>query len=232
MRVWITRSEPGATRLANHLEALGFRCRLAPLINIEPTHSPPPLHPFEHVIFLSEHAVTCAGQEPLTAAAQAQWYAIGPTTAAALAAIAPRLVITPSVASSEGLLALPGLAVVQGQAVLVVAGEEGRDTLVPELRRRGASVERWCVYRRALILSQTVQPQAQDVCIASSAMVLEPLTDKWVGAGGELSTPVCVPSQRVAGAAKKLGWLQVWVSDGPTPAAVASCLEQRAQRQT
>jgi len=240
MRVWITRSEPGATRLASHLEGLGYHCRLAPLIRIEPTHSRAPhcasstpgASGFEHVIFLSEHAVICALQQPSPVVAQAQWYAIGPTTAAALERFAPSSVTTPGVASSEGLLALSGLAVVQGQAVLVVAGEDGRDTLVPELRRRGARVERWCVYRRALIMSQSLQPQVHDVCVASSAMALEPLTAKWVSAGGELSAPVCVPSQRVADVAKQLGWSQVWVSDGPTPAAVAQCLGTRTLRQT
>lgn len=236
MRVWITRSEPGATRLANHLAPLGYDCRLAPLIDIHPTHEAPPTGRFEHVIFLSEHAVSCAFEQGASVAERAQWYAIGPATAAALESNRRPTalpVITPAGAasgasdssdSSEGLLELPMLAAVQNQRVLVVAGEGGRDTLVTELRKRGARVERWCVYRRALLQSQTLTPKARDVCIASSAAVLEALVEKWLGAGGELSAPICVPSQRVAQQAKQLGWTQVWVSDGPAPAAVAATL--------
>ena len=234
MRVWITRSEPGATRLADHLTPLGYDCRVAPLIDIQATHAAPPTGQFEHVIFLSEHAVSWAFEQGVSVAERAQWYAIGATTAAAVERYRTLSVVVPpaggSSATSEGLLDLPMLAAVQNQRVLVVAGEGGRDTLVTELRKRGARVEQWCVYRRALLQSQTLTPKAQDVCVASSAAVLEPLAEKWLGAGGELSAPLCVPSQRVAEQAKQQGWSQIWVSDGPAPQAVAAALAQETGR--
>ena len=234
MRVWVTRSEPGATRLATHLGELGYECLRAPLIAIEATDETPPSGGFEHVIFLSEHAVSHALGRGLAAGERAQWYAIGPATAAALhqaqsasadadVDIVGRL-MTPSETTSEGLLALPSLAAINGQRLLLVAGEDGRDTLLRELQQRGARVDRWCVYRRTLIESQMLAPQPEDACVASSAMVLEALTNKWLAAGGELSAPLCVPTQRVARVAQDLGWRQPVVSNGPTPAAVAAAL--------
>ena len=224
MRVWITRSEPGATRLANHLAPLGYDCRLAPLIDIHPTHEAPPTGRFEHVIFLSEHAVSCAFEQGASVAERAQWYAIGPATEAAFAGIcadlnatreaqiSPPQVFVPEQARSEGLLQAPALqaSALQGQKVLLVAGEDGRELIASTLVERGADVSTWLVYRRVATdnsLAQIVQQApSPDLCVASSGFGLELLTRLWFDAGGGAEVPVCVPSPRIAAMAKQLGW--------------------------
>ena len=60
MRVWITRTEPGATRLAAAVEQLGFTALKAPVLRIEPCCAKPPQGPFDFALFVSEHAVVHA----------------------------------------------------------------------------------------------------------------------------------------------------------------------------
>ena len=224
MRVWITRSEPGATRLADHLTPLGYDCRVAPLIDIQATHAAPPTGQFEHVIFLSEHAVSWAFEQGVSVAERAQWYAIGPATEAAFAGIcadlnatreaqiSPPQVFVPEQARSEGLLQAPALqaSALQGQKVLLVAGEDGRELIASTLVERGADVSTWLVYRRVATdnsLAQIVQQApSPDLCVASSGFGLELLTRLWFDAGGGAEVPVCVPSPRIAAMAKQLGW--------------------------
>jgi len=67
VKVWITRSQPGADRQAAALRDAGHEVVVAPVIRIEATGSAPPAGPFDVLVFLSEHAVR-AGLAPLRAA--------------------------------------------------------------------------------------------------------------------------------------------------------------------
>lgn len=74
--------------------------------------------------------------------------AVGEGTRRALArhgvtAISPR-----GAQNSDGLLADPELAVVNGKSVAIIDAPGGRDVLAPALRERGAHVERIAVYQR------------------------------------------------------------------------------------
>src|SRR6056297_2842229 len=121
MKVWITRSQPGADRQAAALRDAGHDVVVAPVIRIEATGSPPPAGPFDELVFLSEHAVR-AGLPPLRAAAwfiDARAFAVGARTAAVLADAGVRAA-TPEEPTSEGLLAMPAFAAVDRHRVLLV----------------------------------------------------------------------------------------------------------------
>lgn len=150
----MTRSLPGGERQAEALRAAGHECVVAPVIDIEPVSVPAPEGPFDIVIFVSEHAVRLG--LPRLDPGLATLLAVGPRTAEALQrASAERfgqrtvLVQTGARADSEGLLALPVLAAVQGRHVLIVSGVGGRELLGDQLEARGARVSRCRVYRRA-----------------------------------------------------------------------------------
>jgi uroporphyrinogen-III synthase len=109
------------------------------------------LDQFDSVIFISKNAVQYGlpqlerywPQWPV----HMGWYSVGQGTARALQDFDIDA-IYPSLASSEGLLALPQFSEVAGQSVLIVRGEGGRETLRQGLSQRGANVTYLEVYRR------------------------------------------------------------------------------------
>lgn len=78
MRVLVTRPEPGATRTAAHLAALGHAAVVAPLLEIEPVSPALPEGPFDALAFTSPNGVEAYGRvEDLPV------FAVGPRTAEA-----------------------------------------------------------------------------------------------------------------------------------------------------
>lgn len=241
--------------MAGELAAVGLVPIVAPLLAAESTQASFPANRYDHVIFVSEHAVMHANLAFLAAdatlveiAPKAQWYAIGPATDAALAtafagrstnhaeAIANPMVIVPEPARSEGLLDDERLQSIAGETVLIVAGEAGRALLADTLQARGAAVTTWTVYRRL------VQPPPAgcwpmhnevDLLVASSGQGLEILTRQWLASGEDsggtdcFDLPVCVPSPRVFELATKLGWRKPVNCPGASASAVIAGLSQQ-----
>ena len=79
---------------------------------------------------------------------KAHVFGVGAGTALALARRGITAIVPEDRSDSEGLIALPELASIRGQRVVVVGAPGGRDLIAPALRRRGARVERVHVYRR------------------------------------------------------------------------------------
>ncbi|NIW85578.1 MAG: hypothetical protein GWN09_03080, partial [Gammaproteobacteria bacterium] len=124
MRVWVTRTRPGADRQARSLSAAGHEPLVAPALTVAEVPGGAPRGPFTDVVFLSEHAVRF-GLPRLTSEAwfsDARAHAVGAATAEHLADAGIRAGF-PEEASSEGLLSLPEFADAHGLAVLIVAGE-------------------------------------------------------------------------------------------------------------
>jgi uroporphyrinogen-III synthase len=74
--------------------------------------------------------------------------AVGAGTQRALARHGIASVAPGGAQNSEGLLADPRLEDVQGKSIVIIDAPGGRDLLAPELRKRGAQVERIAVYQR------------------------------------------------------------------------------------
>jgi uroporphyrinogen-III synthase len=221
MRVWITRSQPGAERQASALRQRGYRVFVGPVLEIEPLPVPPP-GPFERVIFLSEHAVR-HGLDQLDLRG-AEVFAVGGRTAERLES-AGLAVKVPQIATSEGLLAMAELASVAGSRILIVCGEGGREVLAAELIRRGASVARLVCYRRRPAAGLDVDVAVIDAIVAASGDGLEQIARLWFGAGGSAGVALLVPSARVAARAKALGFARVRDCGGADVAAVLRQLD-------
>ena len=207
MRLWVTRTEPGASRLGKALEAAGYDAWIRPVLYIEPLPNHAPAGVFDLTVFLSEHAVhgALAGGWRETPA-----LAIGPATQAALAQYGVPAEI-PDRASSEGIAEF--LANDPPATVLVAAGAGGRDALPQLLAARGTKVVPWHLYRRTPI--RDALPDARvDGIIAGSGGGLRVARDLWFASGRSAEAPLIVPSARVADAARGMGLTNVHVSAG------------------
>ncbi len=139
--------------------------------------------------------------------------AIGAATAATLEAIGlPPDLVPADAYTSEALLATPEMQAVDGERILIITGEGGRDRLRRELTARGAEVRVLAVYRR---VPSTVTPEqlsaalerAQDL-IVTNGEALQRLLALCPEAQRErlLSRRLVVPTARVVEMAKSLGF--------------------------
>lgn len=130
--------------------------------------------------------------------------------------------------TSEALLALASLQQLDHQRILLVAGEGGRPLLAEALAERGAKVTRVAVYQRTL---QPLAPALQArlfsgnyrALIVTSSELLEHLA-KWCNQAA-LNQPLIVSSRRLATLAGILGFCDLKVASGATPAALIAALE-------
>ncbi|QJQ97308.1 uroporphyrinogen-III synthase [Halomonas sp. PGE1] len=159
------------------------------------------------------------------------YYAVGAATAAALhQALGVRVHVPPATAgedTSEALLQLGSLQRLDGEKILLVAGEGGRTLLAETLAARGARLTRLAVYRRTpLSPSPDMQRRLARgdfrALVVSSGEILEHLA-RWC-TGAALNQPLIVSSARLATLAGKLGFRAPVVASGATPTALTTAL--------
>ncbi len=250
--VLVTRPQGQAGPLCAALEQAGFEAHALPLLELDalPELSAASratvmdLDRYQHVIFVSGNAVRfgmgCIGDYWPQLPVGLNWYAVGSATAALLSGFGVSAVSFPTQAmDSEALLALPALADVAGQRVLIVKGEGGRRTLCEELQRRGATVDELACYRRrcpplaAGELAAKLQQWQVTIILLSSGEALANMrallspreTTKFTETG------LIVPSLRVARMAYEAGFRQVITAANASDAAMLQALgEWRARR--
>lgn len=232
--LWLTRSQPGAQRLAEELAGAGFASWTGSVLAIQRSQPVPqasawPLASAELVVVLSEHAVLHGQTLPWQgwAAAGAQIMAVGDRTAATLA---QRGVVaqSPRFSSSEGLLEeLLPQALVQQRRVLLLAGHQGRDSLSRELRARGADVVELPLYKRVPVAQLELPVAKIGALVASSGDGMEAADQLWRAAGGVPTLPVFLPSVRVVELAKGFGWPNAYNCEGAGPHRVIATLQSR-----
>lgn len=145
--VVVTRPAHQAGPLCAAIAAAGGEAFAFPAVEI--VGRPAPAAPdADWWVFVSPNAVTHAGAL-LDAARGARVAALGPATAAALAARGVDVAVAaPDGAGSEGLLADPRFAPATGACVAVVRGDGGRELIASTLRPRGVTVTCLEVYAR------------------------------------------------------------------------------------
>jgi uroporphyrinogen-III synthase len=171
--------------------------------------------------------------------------AIGQPTAAALNAAGYRVSVMPAEgASSEELLAMPQLAHMSGQRVLIVRGSGGRELLAEALTARGAAVQYAEVYTREparpsmqlqIEIEQLWRQGGIRAYAATSVELLEALVGIVTPRSRELmdSTALVTGSHRVADAAARLGLgSPVLLADSPDDAALTGALVRWRSAQT
>ncbi|TAK56080.1 MAG: uroporphyrinogen-III synthase [Gammaproteobacteria bacterium] len=221
--VLITRPEHQAQPLCRLIEAEGGNAILYPALAIRARADRDALrgaigdlNTFDLVVFTSANAVRF-GAGLLGQRRTLRLAAIGPATAAALNAAGYRVALMPPAgADSESLLALPELAHMSGQRVLIVRGTGGRELLARVLAERGARISYAEVYvseaaQPAPELQATVERLWQQggvqVYTATSVVLLEALTRIVPLSCRQLMdrTALLTGTHRVADAAARLG---------------------------
>ena len=222
MRVWVTRTEPGASRLGAALVEAGYKAWVRPVLKIEPIATPPPAGRFALTVFLSGHAVEFAVRNGWNSTPA---LAIGESTRRTLAhhGIDAR---TPDRSSSEGIIAV--LAANPPQSVMIAAGEGGRGVLARWLADRGIPTVKWCLYRRVAMGGSLDPAETVDAIVGSSAAALRVVANMWFASSRSARVAVLVSSERVATAARTLGFASIFVSGGAGDEAVIATLDRIA----
>lgn len=220
--VVVTRPARQAPRFIGLLREHGATAVAFPTIAIEPVPlaadavAELSIRPFDWIVYTSANAVEQALLQ-LRRPAGAKVAAIGRATARALEAAGIEVDALPSSgADSEALLAAPEFGDPRGKRILIVKGIGGRDALRVGLEGRGATVETAEIYRRVPVVpSQGAVGELRRACEATSAVIavtsvelLESLLELAGSAQVQSVRDHCllVPGERVASAARRLGW--------------------------
>jgi uroporphyrinogen-III synthase len=247
--ILVTRPAHQAQHLVELIRTAGGTPILFPVMEIVDLPDVRPLNAvidrldeFQLAIFISPNAVTKAMNlihARRTLPPGLRIAAIGKGGRKALAQFGIAQVLVPEHRfDSEGLLALPELQQMAGKKVVIFRGDGGRELLGDELQRRGGQVEYAECYRRE-------KPQADNAQLlhlwarnglhaitVTSAELLHNLFDL-VGKLGQQwmkSTPLFVPHERIAEAARGMGLTQVIVTPPGDEGLLAGLVAWRGAR--
>jgi uroporphyrinogen-III synthase len=209
--VLVTRPRTQARELVAAIEAAGGSAFCFPVLDIVAidenvvSATVDSLAKPDIVIFVSRNAV----EYGLRYSQSGQLAAIGPATAAAIAAAGRIVDIQPSAGyDSEHLLAEPVFTDVAGKHIRIIRGSAGRELLADELIARGANVDYLSVYERRLpgVSAQTLSDlearwRQGNINVITSMSVqsfrnLVTLLPAWCEAQLEV-TPLVTPAGRV-----------------------------------
>ncbi len=223
-RIVLTRPAGQVGHLAELVRAAGGEPLLFPALEILDAANLQPLfllmdrlETFDLAIFISANAVNKAlalVQSRRRWPQELRVAAVGRASERALQRHGFEAVIVPQQGfDSEALLALPELKQVAGKRVLIFRGEGGRELLAQTLARRGAAVEYAECYRRGLPridpapLIASWEQGRLDAFTATSGEALANLFELLGAAGRQClqATPLFVPHERIAAAARALG---------------------------
>ena len=224
MRVWVTRTEPGANRLETVLAAAGYEAWVHPVLRIDPITGPQPAGRFALTVFLSAHAAEFAVRNGWISTPA---LAIGEATRRALKRHGVDAAV-PRIGTSEGII--DNLAADPPQSVMIAAGKGGRGALERWLAERGIPMVKWCLYRRVGIEDSLDPAETIDAIVGSSAAALRVVANMWFASSRSARVVVLVPSERVATAARTLGFARVFVSEGAGDQALIATLDRIANK--
>ncbi len=251
LKILVTRPQHQADNFCHLLATAGARPERFATLEI---HGPADKHrvnalldqldSYDLAIFISPNAVIAAltllrarGENFPQALARA---AIGPATAAALRESGlPASLIAASGADSESLLAEPTLQDMHGLRVIIFRGRGGRALLGDMLRERGATTDYAEVYQRVSPQNKTLQlgpgsgHEDLDLITVTSAEGLQNLYDMTDAALRPLllDIPLAVGGQRIAAAARQLGFNKIAVvAEKPTDEAMLTAILAWAKR--
>jgi len=242
-RVLITRPQEQGRELVNKLAEIGIWSVSQPMFDYSQNSSQGEIETLlqEHanpiLIFVSCAAVEFANQAwPLKEWHYKHIIAVGTATQKSLEAL-DLACVCPKQHNSEGVLALQELADVDGQDIVIVRGNGGRELMAEELDARGAKVSYVESYRRNWHSIDTNLPQqwkkAQINCIVITSIALLKHTLKLLGRLDTYWQDAClwvVASERIAKHAEQAGLQRVINAQGANDQAIMSAISQHGTR--
>jgi len=186
------------------------------------------IHEYQVVFFVSTNAVRFAlhtlddywPQWPVGVT----WLAVGDATARVMQEAGFQPQWPDSGFNSEAALKMPQLQHMEGQKVLIVRGETGRELFTDTLRARGATVERIPLYRRAcnpLLRWPNPAPDAVMVTSVESWHCIQQC-----GTDALREALIIAGSVRIAEAIKTMGYQHIGVAESPHDEDMVACLIQ------
>ncbi len=165
------------------------------------------------------------------------WYGVGAGTAAVLSAYGLNTRQPIDGHTSEALLALPELAQLNHEKVLIVRGEQGRDLLPETLTDRGANVTLLPLYRRfapdhdQATLEGAISGFDPEVVVTLSGETLNNLISLSNNTGHNLEhCLMVVPVERIADQAHKAGIKRTCVPESLADSAIVAAVAQQLAR--
>lgn len=231
LRILITRPEPENSQTCTNFSNMGALPLPLPVMGIHPLSKESEvaeiqsslfnLDLYQLVIFVSKNAVRIGMEQiencwPMLPVG-IRWIGIGDGTTKALQALGVPAE-TNAGNTTEALLDWPILQDLSNQKVLILKGEGGRTELSEQLVQRGATVDHLSLYRRTSAhysqeyLQQLGYPDLISVTsgegLQNLIQILGDSFDHW------RDIPIILPSQRVAGLAKSMGWQTIVQANG------------------
>ncbi len=238
----VTRPRDQAQALVQAIEKAGGIPIRFPLLDITPVTDTKILYEqlsrlstFDMAIFISPNAVrygmaamaTAGGKLPPRVAT------IGKSSALALSKFGIKNILVPTEKSdSESLLALPELAQVARQKIMILRGDGGRELLGDTLQARGATVEYATCYQRSKShLGMTaLLRDPPDVITVTSSEALAHLHEMVAQYVALFATPLFVPHSRIAALAQQQGWSNIITTATGDDGLLASLIAWRNTR--
>ncbi len=247
--VLVTRPAHQAGPLCDRISSAGGRPIRFPLIAIRDLSTTPEvearltaLETYHIAVFISPNAVAIGlaaitrlgGPPPALKLA-----AVGQGSARALERVlgTPPDIVPKDRFDSEGLLMLPAMQTVEGQRILILRGEGGRELLAETLRRRGATVDYVELYRRERPPPDSAERDWQsktDIITITSGEALHNLIalTSPQARSALLDMPLVVVSERIAALARDLGFRRpAIITDQAGDEAILQALAQWVQQQ-
>ncbi|MGZ8159803.1 MAG: uroporphyrinogen-III synthase [Methylobacter sp.] len=237
--VLVTRPEHQAENLSRLIEQQGGIAVRFPTLEIvsredagEIKNTLANLDSFQWVIFISANAVNFAlkaNSGKIARTKSVRFAAVGQATAQAMKQAGLPVDLVPEQGyNSEALLAMPQLQQVEGQNVLIVRGEGGREQLATTLRSRGAEVDYLEVYKRVIPeidsspVDELLEQHRLDVITVTSAEALQNLSLMLGKKNNKLLSliPLVVVSDRIRCLAADMGFNRITVTDSPIDTAI------------
>ncbi|MBV0933978.1 uroporphyrinogen-III synthase [Marinobacterium sp. A346] len=246
-RVLVTRPAHQSAYQIQCLQRLGAEAVALPLLEILPTTAADTadfqqcktcildLDLYRDVIFVSPNAARIGAdwideywpQLPLGV----RWVGIGQQTRDTLERLGFTAWHAEGGFDSETLLAHPSMQRLDGERVLILRAEGGRELLADTLRQRGARVDCAHIYRRACpahpngIIQSTIYAQPLSAILITSGQALRNLLQLCAPATDILTdTLIIVPSARLAELARSLGCKRIRVAQGPDDQSMVGAL--------
>ena len=218
-RIWITRTEPSASRLAKKIDELGYITVVGPVFEINPIASSEPSIDTDVWVFVSGHAAfhatTCSWDQ------NKPMIAVGPATAAQLETLGNSPLV-PAVHSSEGIYELIRTRFARGLQITIVCGNDGRKDLAKWLEQDGYRCCEWVVYDRRFT-DVNIGREPLDAIVVSSAVALSRVRKQFAD-WSTVSIPLVVPTPRYVELAESLEFNNIRVAAGASDIATIDAL--------
>ena len=210
-KIWISRSQPGASALAHQLALFKISVLQKPVLTISPINCPYPQERPRLVICLSGHAARIYRESSASLVNKTiKHIAIGRETASILRSRFTTTIF-PFDERSEGVIGLKEIQeITAGEIVWLLTGRQGRGVIESVLENRGCKLCRLALYEQVRKEVKDIDPETISCVVVGSVLGVQHVKEFWKKFKGKPSVPIIAPSLRVKREAENLGFTEVY----------------------